>query len=90
LFKSVAAVAGDVIVVGDAGVIVNGVMLPESRPLLYAVADPLLALPVLRGRFLLKAGEFWTYGSGMPSRSYDSRYFGAVKLSAIRSVSKIK
>lgn len=87
-FKEAAGVPGDLIVVGDAGVMVNGVMLPESRPLRYSVSDPSMELPVLRGKFLLKQGEYWSYGRGLPSRSYDSRYFGIVKLADIRSVSK--
>lgn len=87
-FKSVAAVPGDLVVVGDAGVMVNGLMLPDSRPLLRSTADPSLTLPVLRGRFLLDAGQYWSYGSGMPSRSFDSRYFGPVGIDAIRSVAK--
>lgn len=89
-FKTAAAVPGDLVVVGDASVIVNGIMLPDSRPLLFSVTDPSLALPVLRGRFLLKPGQYWSYGSGMPSRSFDSRYFGPVDLTEIRSVSKMK
>lgn len=87
-FKSVAAAPGDLVVVGDAGVMVNGTMLPDSRPLHRSVTDPSLTLPVLRGRFLLEQGQYWTYGSGLPGRSFDSRYFGAVGVDAIRSVSK--
>lgn len=86
-FKTASAIPGDLVVVGDAGVMVNGLMLPESRPLRFSVADPDFELPVLRGRFLLKEGEYWSYGSGMPARSYDSRYFGAVNVNNIRSVS---
>lgn len=87
-FKSVAAVPGDLVVVGDAGVMVNGLMLPDSRPLLRSITDSSLILPVLRGRFLLEAGQYWSYGSGLPSRSFDSRYFGPIGVDAIRSVSK--
>lgn len=87
-FKSVAAVPGDLVVVGDAGVMVNGLMLPDSRPLLRSVTDPSLTLPVLRGRFQLEAGQYWSYGSGMPGRSFDSRYFGPIGVDAIRSVVK--
>lgn len=87
-FKQAVGVPGDLVVVGDSGVMINGAMLPESRPLRYSVADPSMALPVLRGRFLLQDGEYWSYGTGMPARSYDSRYFGAVKLADIRAVSK--
>lgn len=87
-FKSVAAVPGDLVVVGDAGVMVNGVMLSDSRPLLRSVTDSSLILPVLRGRFQLEQGQYWSYGSGLPSRSFDSRYFGPIGVDAIRSVSK--
>ena len=88
--KQVVGVPGDLVVVGDAGVMVNGRLLPESRPLRYSVSDPDYALPVLRGRFLLGPGQYWTYGSGMPSRSFDSRYFGAVDLASIRYVSTLQ
>ena len=88
--KQVVGVPGDLVVVGDAGVMINGRMLPESRPLRFSVSDPDYALPVLRGRFILGQGQYWAYGSGMPSRSFDSRYFGAVDLASIRSVSTIK
>ena len=88
--KQVVGLPGDIVVVGDAGVMVNGHMLPDSRPLRYSVADPSYALPVLRGRFLLKDGQFWVYGSGMPARSFDSRYFGPVELASVRSVSTLQ
>lgn len=87
-FKTAAAVPGDLVVVGDAGVLINGVMLSDSRPLSFSVSDPTMELPVLRGRFLLKPGQYWTYGSKTPGRSYDSRYFGPIDLAEIRSVSK--
>jgi len=87
-FKSVVAVPGDLVVVGVAGVMVNGLMLPDSRPLSHSISDPQLTLPVLRGRFVLGENEYWSYGSGSPERSFDSRYFGAVKLNDIRFVSK--
>lgn len=86
--KTVAGVPGDLVVLSDDGVMVNGLKLPDSRPLLHSVSDPFLALPVLRGQFLLKKGQYWVYGSGEPARSYDSRYFGPVNLDDIQSVSK--
>lgn len=88
--KEVVGVPGDVVVVGEAGVMVNGHMLPDSRPLRYSVSDPNYALPVLRGRFILGPGQYWAYGSGMPARSFDSRYFGAVDLASVRSVSSLR
>lgn len=86
MLKYVAAIAGDIVVVGDAGVMVNGRMLPNSRPALHAFSDPFLKLPVLRGHFQLKPGEFWAYGSGDSARSYDSRYYGPVKEQDIISI----
>lgn len=88
LFKSVVGVPGDLVVVGDAGVMVNGELLESSRPALHSFSDPSLTLPVLRGRFLLSPGQYWTYGSGEPERSFDSRYFGSVDIKDITSVAK--
>ena len=84
--KTVAAVAGDLVVVGDAGVMVNGVMLPHSRPALQSFSDPSIKLPVLRGRFQLSKGQFWAYGSGDSEHSFDSRYFGPVNEKDVMSV----
>ena len=86
--KTVAAVSGDLVVVGDAGVMVNGVMLPNSRPALHSFSDPSLKLPVLRGRFQLNKGQFWAYGSGDSEHSFDSRYYGAIDEKDIMSVAK--
>ena len=81
--KSIAGVPGDIVTVTDLGVKINGVMLPGSRPSFHSHSDPSLFLPVLRGKFRLGTGQYWTYGSGSPGESFDSRYWGPISISAI-------
>ena len=76
LIKRVAGVAGDVVTATDAGVEINGRPLPHSRPL--DLDSQGKTLPHLRGVFRLKAGEIWA--AGEHENSFDSRYYGPVKL----------
>jgi conjugative transfer signal peptidase TraF len=85
LLKQVAAVGGDTVLVTLKGVTVNGKRLPHSgfvmrdtlqRPMISQVASVHRVLP---------ADEVWLYGVGN-YRSWDSRYFGAVKRTVIRHV----
>lgn len=74
--KPVAGLPGDTIVVGRAGVAVNGRPLRASR-----VSDRDRAgrtLPAAWGRRVLGAGEYWLQSEFAPN-SYDSRIFGAVR-----------
>jgi conjugative transfer signal peptidase TraF len=76
LIKRVVGVAGDRVTASDAGIEVNGQPVPNSRPMdLYSKGS---ALPHLRGVFILKQGEIWV--AGEHPNSFDSRYFGPVKV----------
>lgn len=86
-FKEVAGVPGDSVTVRESGVTIDGVRLPSSRPRRHAHSDPSIALPVLRGTFRLGPGQYWTYGSGQPAESFDSRYWGPVEIGVVRGVS---
>lgn len=81
LVKPVAAASGDIVTVGYKGIIINGVLQPDSVPL---ARDPkhrkLPALPI--GRYLVHDGEFWVL-SGYSPLSFDSRYYGPLSVGAI-------
>jgi conjugative transfer signal peptidase TraF len=76
LIKRVVGVAGDRVTASDAGVEVNGQPVPNSRQLDFDSKGH--ALPHLRGSFRVKQGEIWV--AGEHPNSFDSRYFGPVKL----------
>jgi len=76
LIKRVVGVAGDRVTATDAGIEINGLPLPNSKPLDLDTKGS--ALPHLRGIFRLKEGEIWT--AGEHPNSFDSRYFGPVKM----------
>jgi len=76
LIKSVVGVAGDLVTATDAGIEINGLPVPNSRPLDQDARGS--ALPHLRGSFSLKQGEIWV--AGEHPNSFDSRYFGPVKI----------
>ena len=81
--KRVLAIAGDTVAVTPTGLKVNGVPVPNSRAL---AADrkgrPLSGLAV--GRYHVDRDELWVLSS-YSRLSFDSRYFGAVRLSDVRS-----
>lgn len=74
LIKRVVAVAGDRVVVDDAGVSINGERLSNSTP--KRVARDGSRLPSTLGVHVLGPGEVWV--AGEHSDSFDSRYFGAI------------
>ena len=76
LIKTVVGVAGDRVSATNAGIEINGQPVPNSKPLDLDTQGS--ALPHLRGFFRLKEGEIWT--AGEHPNSFDSRYFGAVKV----------
>jgi conjugative transfer signal peptidase TraF len=76
LIKRVVGVAGDLVTASDTGIKVNGQPVPNSRPLDLNTKGS--ALPHLRGDFILKQGEIWV--AGEHPNSFDSRYFGPVKV----------
>ena len=80
--KVITAVSGDTVRVGEDGISVNGSLLSASVPLLRDRSGR--ALPRLaRGTYLVPTGALWL---GSRSRfGFDSRYFGAVPVSAVRA-----
>jgi conjugative transfer signal peptidase TraF len=84
LFKPVAAVAGDVVDVDSMGIRVNGTSVPKSAPL--AADEEGRRLPaVASGRYVVGEGELWLV-SATNDHSFDSRYFGPIRLSAVRGL----
>lgn len=83
--KQIAAGPGDVVREDSRGVTIDGHELPDSRPLARAVGYD-IALPQWRGQITLAAGQYWTYGSGWPRLSFDSRYWGPLPRVLIRNV----
>ena len=74
LLKKLAAVAGDTVSITGDGVIVNGVLMPNTVPLpCDNVGDP---LPVLRFENRRLAGGEALFISDHLPRSFDARYFG--------------
>lgn len=76
LIKRVVGVAGDLVTATDHGVEINGQPVPNSKPL--DLDSKGQALPHVRGIVTLKEGEIWT--SGEHPNSFDSRYFGPVRI----------
>jgi conjugative transfer signal peptidase TraF len=76
LIKRVVGVAGDLVTATDAGIDINGQPVPNSRPLDLDTKES--ALPHLRRVFILKQEEIWV--AGEHPNSFDSRYFGPVKV----------
>ena len=78
--KLVMALPGDTVMVGPAGLAVNGATVQWSRPLDHDRAGrPLPHLSI--GRSLVDARSIWLIGSS--SYSFDSRYFGPIPRSNV-------
>jgi conjugative transfer signal peptidase TraF len=81
MLKEVIAVAGDVVQLDAAGVVVNGRLLSRSRRLdTDAAGQPVPGIP--HGTMMLAPGSFWAGAFAHP-RSFDSRYFGPVSSDSI-------
>lgn len=81
--KPVFALPGDVVTVTDSGLLLNGRLAPNTRPLLSdSRGRPLLRLP--EGRYTVGPGEMWVVSQYSPL-SFDSRYFGAVPIGNVRA-----
>ena len=82
LLKPIVARTGDVVDVSARGIAVNGALLRNSAPL--RVDTKGRPLPAWRfGNYVVAPGTVWVASSYNP-RSFDSRYFGPVPISAIR------
>jgi conjugative transfer signal peptidase TraF len=81
--KRVVATAGDTVAVTPTGLLVNGAPIPNSRPLgTDRKGRPLPRLAV--GVYTVDRGELWAISS-YSRFSFDSRYFGAVRVSDVQS-----
>ena len=82
--KIVLARGRDTVRFTAAGVILNGRSVPHSRPLARdAAGRPLTPAPF--GTYVLRADEVWLWSPYTP-RSFDSRYFGPLRTSALVSL----
>ena len=83
LMKPVVAVAGDSVEVSMQGVAVNGTLLPNSTILRRDTRyRPLPHWPF--GIYSVEPGTMWVISS-FSSRSFDSRYFGPIPVTCVRS-----
>ena len=84
MMKDVAGTAGDIIAVDDAGVSVNGILLPRSTPL---QADPAgRPLPRFRADSRRLGRSEVLLMSGICGLSFDGRYFGPINRLQIKTV----
>ena len=82
LLKPVVAWPGDVVTTSPAGVIVDGIPVPNSSPLTRDSLGRELH-PYPYGTYKVAQDQIWVVSS-YSSRSFDSRYFGAVPLRTVR------
>jgi conjugative transfer signal peptidase TraF len=81
--KPVAAIAGDTVAVTPAGLVVNGVAVPNSR----ALATDRQGRPLARvrvARYVVESGTIWIVSS-YSRFSFDSRYFGPIEVRQVRA-----
>ena len=83
LMKPIVAVQGDLVEISLRGVYVNGGLLPNSRALPFDTKSRLLKHWPF-GAYRVSPGTAWVISS-FNSRSFDSRYFGPIQLSSVRS-----
>jgi conjugative transfer signal peptidase TraF len=85
LLKPVGAIPGDRVAVSADGITVNGVRLPNSKPLATDSAGRSL-VPVETGTYTVKQDTVWLMSNS--ARSFDSRYFGALPTKNILGTAK--
>ena len=84
MFKPVAAVAGDVVTVSAQGIAVNGVPIQHAAALkVDTLGQPLSAIEA--GTYIVGVGTIWLI-SDYNARSFDSRYFGSIRIAHVRGV----
>lgn len=83
LLKPVAARAGDSVELTSGGISVNGRLLPRTAPLTQDTHGRILS-PWPLGRYIVAPGTVWVASTFNP-RSFDSRYFGPIRVDSIRN-----
>jgi conjugative transfer signal peptidase TraF len=83
LMKPVVATGGDIVDVSAKGIVINGRLMSNSAPRPFDVKGRSL-VPWPFGRYRVAIGVVWVVSS-FNSRSFDSRYFGPIPRSSIRS-----
>jgi conjugative transfer signal peptidase TraF len=78
LLKPVIAVPGDVVDLHDRRLAINGIPVPGTARLPYALSEQIPS-----GEYAVRSGQFWAVSTRHP-RSFDSRYFGAVSVECIQ------
>jgi conjugative transfer signal peptidase TraF len=81
--KPVLALAGDTVTVTTAGLLLNGMSVPNSRPLRTDRKGRLLPRLAI-GRYVVRPGSLWIVSS-YSRFSFDSRYFGPVNTGQVRT-----
>ena len=82
LMKPIVARAGDVVMLSEQGIAVNGCLLPNTAPRTTdSQGRPLTPWPF--GRYVVAPETVWVASSHHP-RSFDSRYFGPIPVASIR------
>ncbi len=82
LIKLIAAVPGDRVNVGPTSVAVNGIPLPNSKPLARdSLLRPMTRYPI--GSYIIAPGTVWLEAPN--PRSWDSRYYGPISTSYFRA-----
>lgn len=82
LLKPIVARDGDRVETSPAGILVNGVLLPQTAPLARDSASRLLDHWPF-GEYVVEPGTIWVASTYHPG-SYDSRYIGPIPTSQIR------
>jgi len=82
VLKQIAATPGDSVMLSADGVRVSGTLRPDSRPLATDSRGHILKHWPF-GLYLVPSGQVWLVSSS--SRSFDSRYFGPIPVSQIKS-----
>jgi conjugative transfer signal peptidase TraF len=83
LMKPIVAMPGDTVHFSAVGVAVNGALLPNSAPLPFDTKHRLLQHWPF-GKYRVASETVWVISSYNP-RSFDSRYFGPIPTTAVRS-----
>jgi conjugative transfer signal peptidase TraF len=87
LFKVVAAVAGDVVECGPQGIAINGQRVPQTPIFATDSHDRPHYFWINAGRHVVPEGNVFVLSTYHP-RSWDSRYFGFVPITAIRGTAR--